>query len=86
MSASAASVCAILGRIPVTVIVAAEVNNRRRLIFGRMAMTLLIDTWRAGVRYVCPKSATSPRGNHLVADDRLVEDASPHLDAQSKME
>ena len=43
-------------------------------------MTLSIG-WEGWRPLYLPFSATSPFGNHLVADDRLVEDASPRLDA-----
>ena len=67
-----------------TVIVAAEVNNCRRLMPGGMAIpSPSIHGGLASATFAV--SATSPCGNHLVADDRLVEDASPHLDAEGRM-
>ena len=68
-----------------TVIVAAEVNKLTSVDVwknGHDPLDRYMEGWRP---LVCPKSAASPRGNHLVADDRLVEDASPHLDAKRKM-
>src|SRR5262249_26706320 len=69
-----ASVCRISGAIPATGIVAAEVNNWRRLMSGRMAMDALLCCPQGGLasRYFCPCRPHPLLGRPPCRGSRLV--------------
>ena len=70
---------------------AAETSNRRRLMFNGKSVLAMIPSWNEGAwrypLYFAEFSATSPfPGDHRACGSRLVESASPRLDAGRRME